>query len=318
MTRWIRWWPWMGLLIVLGIGFADHHQRTLVDWTSVRAVVLQSDDWGLRGFVPDRSALDGFDKEELGGTRFPEIYWSSTLEDSVDVAELAAVLIRHRGRDGLPTVFQPNMILSRQSVATTPAVASSPDAWKADALYQRRGLDQAVAAAMAAGVWHPELHGLHHYDPAGRARALEEQNGTVARAFQLGVLAFPGSHRDYELGPDRSTEDVRGSWSGLAQRFQESLGQPFVSVIAGDYVWEPRHEDLFRDLGVQAVQAKSHQRRRDVHGPQMWKRVRKAWSRSWDRLTVKDLVYLDRTALFEKAQSSNPDAHRRLCLQDVL
>lgn len=302
---------------MLGIGFADHKQRALVDWSSVRALAIQSDDWGLRGFVPDAESLTDFDTERLGGTRFPPVYWRSTLEDSVDVAQLASMLLSHEGRDNLPAVFQPNMILSGQSVASPPARASDPAAWEPDPRYQRRGLGQAVADAMAAGVWHPEFHGLHHYDPQGRVLALAEADDEVHRALERGILAFPGSHSAFELGPRRSLDDVRESWAGIDRRFAEVYGYSMTSVIAGDYVWESRHEVLFRELGLRAVQAKSHQHRRDFQGPALWKRVRMAFDRSWDRLTVRDLVYLNRTALLETAQSDDPVAHRQRCLEDI-
>ncbi len=317
MNRWTRWWPLACLALALLVGFADHRQRSLVDWSEVRAVVLQSDDWGLRGFVPDHQVLQGLDTSKLGGGHFPEIYWQSTLEDSLDVADMMAILLRHLGRDDLPAVFQPNMILSQQSVAAKPAVAGDKASWQPDPRYPRSGLEQSVAAAIAAGVWQPELHGLHHFDPAGRRHALDTDDGEIAHAFQLGVLAFPGSHHAYELGPQRSLEDVRAFWQGIDTRFEEAYGQPFTSIIAGDYVWEPRHEVYFRELGARAIQAKSHQRRRDIHGPAWWKRVRKAWSRSWDRLTVHDIVYLDRVALLETAQSPDPVGHRHQCVRDV-
>ena len=317
MNRWTRWWPVACLGFILIAGFADYRQRSLVNWSDVRAVVLQSDDWGLRGFVPDQMTLQGLDKAKLGGTHFPEIYWQSTLEDSVDVADMMAILLRHRGRDDQPAVFQPNMILSKQSVASSPATAADKDSWQTDPRYLRPGLDQSIATAIAVGVWQPELHGLHHFDPADRRHALSQDDGDINRAFQLGVLVFPGSHHAYELGPQRSLEDVRDYWDGIDARFEEEYGQPFSSVIAGDYVWEPRHEEYFRELGVRAIQAKSHQRRRDIHGPALWKRLSKAWLRSWDRFTVNDIVYLDRVALLETAQSSDPEHHRRQCVRDV-
>ena len=40
-------------LMVVSLALVISRQRSAVDWCKVRAVVLESDDWGLCGFVPD-------------------------------------------------------------------------------------------------------------------------------------------------------------------------------------------------------------------------------------------------------------------------
>lgn len=292
------------VLAALGAGFLDHRPRSLTAWGPLRAVVLESDDWGLPGFVPAATALEGLDREALGGTRFPPVYWDSTLETAADLDSMAALLARHRSRDGRPAVFQPNMILK-----AAPPAADSP--------YARPGLPEAEARAVAAGVWHPEIHGADHLDPARRRAALQDPTPDLARAAARGVLVFPESHKAYELRPGRPLDDVRRSWDPLPDRFRQRFGQPAASVIAPDYVWDGRHEDLFRDLGLRIVQAKDHQRRPGLGGPRSLHYLRKTWLRLWDRWRVRDLVYLDRNAFLETAQDPDPDAVVARCLEQV-
>lgn len=292
------------LLLALAAGFVLHRPRALVDWGALRAVVLESDDWGLPGFVPDAAALVGLDREALGGTQFPDVYWRSTLESAADVDALVALLATHRGRDALPAVFQPNMIL--------PAELPGPQS-----PYARPDLAEAEARALAAGVWHPELHGASHLDPARQAEILATAGPAVLEAARRGVLVFPDSHTAFELGPRRSLDAVRRSWSPLPERFRDRFGQPARSVIAPDYVWDARHEDLFRDLGLRIVQAKDHQRRKDLGGPPWLHLLRKTWDRLADRWRVRDLVYLDRNAFLETAQDPHPEEVPRRCAAEV-
>jgi len=90
-----------GLSLGLAVGMVWGRSPGLVEWCRARAVCIESDDWGLCGFLPDSSAIAAMDREALAPGHFPDVYWHSTLEDSAMVAELAAVLKAHVGRDGL-------------------------------------------------------------------------------------------------------------------------------------------------------------------------------------------------------------------------
>ena len=88
-----------------------------LDWRHLKAVVLESDDWGLCAWVPDEQAY-----EALAGTpafRNPaaRAYGRSTLESAEDVARLAAVLLEFRGRDGRPPVWQANTVMATPDFA---------------------------------------------------------------------------------------------------------------------------------------------------------------------------------------------------------
>jgi len=298
-------------------GFLDHSQRSLVDWGDVRAVVIESDDWGLSGFVPDAAALEGLDRDALGGTKFPPIYWHSTLEDSADVAEMAQLLRGHVGRDGLPAVFQPNMIMGFRSYDPASGWRDGRlvDGW-ADG-YERPGLWTAVRAAVQEGVWSPELHGLYHYDPADREARVRDSASDVAEAARRGVLIFPGAHMSFELGFGGRAEDSLALWRSMKQDLAELLGRSPVSVVAPDYVWGSRHERVWAEAGLRCVQGKRSQRRNDLDGPTTWRRIRKYAERKWDLWTVGDLVYLERNCRLETAQVPDGDAERLACAAQV-
>ena len=88
-----------------------------LDWARLRAVVLESDDWGLCAWVPDREAWTA-----LAGTpafRSPagERYGGSTLESAADVKALAGLLLEHSGGDGFPPVWQANTVMANPDYA---------------------------------------------------------------------------------------------------------------------------------------------------------------------------------------------------------
>jgi len=140
-----------------------------LDWHRLRAVVLQSDDWGLCAWVPDdrahRALADGPAFRSAAGQR----YGRSTLETAADVHALARVLESARGADGLPAVLQANTIVANPDFEAASAqgipVGESLPLRAHPALparWERPGLWDAVREAERTGVWWTELHGLHH------------------------------------------------------------------------------------------------------------------------------------------------------------
>ena len=305
--RWAGRFAGLVLVTLLGVvGLVGGRGGGLVDWREVRAVVLESDDWGLCGFLPDSASLVGLTPAELETGAFPAVYWGSTLEDSAAVASLAAVLAGATGRDGLPAVLQPNYILSSLSWE---AGADAEGRWVARDLpdvppaYARPGLWRAVEAATAAGVWHPELHGRWHYDPARRQSA---SLATVAtrEAAQRQIPLFPGSEQAWELGPWRPTADLAAELDGSLRVFGAVFGRAPRAVIAPDYRWDDRHEELWLSRGIGTIQAKRGQRRAAFDG--LWGRVRKVADRTVARQLRRDRIYLDRNVVFEPVQNPQP------------
>src|SRR5207248_7286206 len=86
--------------------------RVDVDWRRLRAVVIESDDWGLCAWVPDENAHAALSGEPAFRSTSGVRYGRSTLETAGDVRELADVLVGWRGGDGFPPVLQANTVVA--------------------------------------------------------------------------------------------------------------------------------------------------------------------------------------------------------------
>jgi len=320
------------LVVILIAGVLLGRRASTVSWQEYRAVIIESDDWGLCGFLPDCDALTDVVIEALDPGSFPEIYWSSTLEDSMDVTALCAVLQKHLGSDGLPAVIQANYILA--SVVLLPRTVGRIEGgeWLADqdeewawysfqlpdlpSMYSRPGLWSAVHAGMAIGVWYPELHGLFHYDPEQRRRATE-LNDVALAAARRGVMVFPGSESAWENGEWRKAGELAAELRQMRSAFSDLFGQPPTSVIASDYVWDARAEHLWAQQGLRVIQAKREQRPTAYRGRGVVPRTRKVLTRAWDRLVHPERVYLERNCRLEAVQASEPEPVIKQCLADI-
>lgn len=316
-TRLAGWSALLAVFCLLVAGFLMQGESSLVDWRAARCVAIESDDWGLAGFVPDAAALDGLDREALHPGPFPAVYWGSTLEDAPTVEKLANLLASVRGRDGLPAVLQPNYVLASLS-REGPAGAET---WRRrlwpemPPRYERPGLREAVRKAVADGVWRPEYHALYHYDPVLREKAVSA-GGVAAEAARRGVLVFPGSQRAWELSPTRPLEVLAEELDLGLSVFQAAFGRMPGSMIAPDYTWDARIESLWLSRGLGVIQAKREQR----FAGRPWNqgaRVRKILQQRWERLVHRDRVYLERNCRFEPAQSPDPRGVAAACLAEV-
>src|SRR5690349_1898054 len=91
-----------GDAIVARSRFAQHTEpRVNVDWRRLKAVVLESDDWGLCAWVPDDAAHRALANLPAFRGAAGRRYGRSTLESADDVHALVARLLTHRGADGL-------------------------------------------------------------------------------------------------------------------------------------------------------------------------------------------------------------------------
>lgn len=302
------------LVLVLGAGsFLAGGPRRAVDWQLMRAVVIQSDDWGFAGFAPAAEAWRGVERDSLAPGRFPDTYWDSTLEDAAAVEAMTEILAAARGRDGLPAVFQPNYILFSMDHDGTQwrryALPALPPA------YRRPGLWAAVAEARRAGVWHPELHGAWHYDPDLRiARALESP--AAARATAAGITVFRDAHGARELGPWRDREVLAAELDASRAVFAELFGTEPASVIAPDYTWSARNEDIWVSRGLRIIQAKREQRDPTLPAGRAG-RVVKWLDRRLAHLIRADRSYVERNCRFEPAQHGDPDQVADRCARQV-
>ena len=293
------------LLLVAG-GLVGGRNAALVDWREVRAVVLESDDWGLCGFVPDSAAMAGLTPADLEPGAFPAVYWGSTLEDSLGGGRARRGPRRGRGRDGMPAVLQPNYILSSLAWEARPGRGAVGRARPAgDCRRPTRG----PACGPRSARPRPPACGTRNCTAAGtttpRAGARPPcRRRRRARRPGARSSLFPGSERAWELGPWRSrTTNWRRNSTARCACSTPLFGRPPRSVIAPDYHWDDRCEDLWLSRGLTTIQAKRGQRRAEYAG--LWGRVRKVGERTLARQLRRDRVYLDRNVLFE------PVAERR-------
>ncbi len=247
------WWKIFltGMVLVLGvIGLVTVESPSLVLWKPIRAVVLESDDWGFAGFIPHAEVWQKERREELNPGVFPEVYWESILEDSTMVSNLAGVMLAHKGSDGLPAVFQPNYVMSSLSYEKegNEWIWRRYDWPNLPPTYSRPGLIASVQRAVEAGVWYPEFHATWHYDPAKRLQyALSTE--MAERLTRQGVVLFPHSEKARELGPWRSISDLQQEFSHSAMLFERAFERPVGSIIAPDYTWDSRLETMWDDFG---------------------------------------------------------------------
>lgn len=310
------------MLLVMAWVFSG--PRTLVDWQAVRGVAFESDDWGLCGFVPAASAWDGLALDSLRTGRVPDVYWNSTLEDSGAVADLATLLAQYQGRDGLPALLQPNYIVSSRhfEITATGSENIAGDSWRQYDLpalppfYQRPGLWLAVAEAVRQGVWWPELHGAFHYDPRHRELAVA-RNRAARVAATRGILPFPGSMRAWELGPWRSRADLERELSHSCDVFATLFGRRPGSVMAPDYTWDNRCEELWQEQGLAVIQGKRQQRHPRYRRGTWLHRLRKTVARAWSRLVHPRLTYLERNCEFEPLQAGDTRQVTSDCLEQI-
>lgn len=298
----------VGALAALGLLTAG--QPGAVDWRRLRAIALESDDWGLAGFVPSVDAWTGLEREALSPGRFPEVYWNSTLEDSATVTRLAAVLAGSHGRDGRPAVLQPNYVMS--SLDWDAGRWIRRDLPDHPGTYPRPGLWQAVSAAIAAGVWYPEYHAAWHYDPQ-RRRQTVAAGGAALVAAERGIMLFPGSEAARELGPWRPTPELAAELDTGLVVFAAAFGRAPGSVIAPDYTWDGRCEDLWATRGLTVIQAKREQRHPGLP-PGAAGRVLKVLERQWARARHPGRVYLERNCRLEPVQAPDVGAVVAACL----
>ncbi len=74
------------------------------DWARLRAVVLESDDWGLCAWSADDAAWRALADTPAFRSTPGRAYGRSTLESAADVRALCEVLLAFRGADGAAPV----------------------------------------------------------------------------------------------------------------------------------------------------------------------------------------------------------------------
>jgi hypothetical protein len=186
-------------------------------------VLLQSDDWGRVG-VRDQEGLKQLRSAgiELGENPY-DLY---TLETAEDVAALQQMLERHRDSTGRPPCVVMNFVQANldfrrmkaegyREIRLVPFSDGLPEGWN------RPGLFDAYREGIAAGLFHPSLHGITHFcqQAVGRHLVDEGERGTLLR-----TLWEAGTPYIYWRMPWIGYEywDTEGSHEGFLTAAQQS------------------------------------------------------------------------------------------------
>ena len=240
-------------------------RRVNLDWGRLRAVVLESDDWGLCAWSPDREAWAALSETPAFRSQAGLRYGGSTLESAVDVQLLADLLQEHRGPDGAPPVWQANTVMANPDYARLAADAALPgelplvEQPETPARWARPGLWDEVARAVDAGVWRIELHGLHHLPEAAWLAALARGDEDARRALAQASPVCAAVEASSEYDPSEPAGVRRRCFERAVERFRALTGRAPGSFCPPDYRWDESLEADAERHGVTTFQGKAEQ-----------------------------------------------------------
>ncbi len=221
-----------------------------LDWHKLKAVVLESDDWGLCAWCPDEQAARVLADTPVFRSEVGRVYGRSTLESAEDVRQLSELLIEFRGGDGYPPVWQANTVMAAPDYARLQSpfpqaedmpVVTVPDA---PSRWQRPGLWKQVAAARDRGVWWPELHGLTHLPETAWRAALDRGAADARRAFE-------------QQSPVCEAVQSSGEYDAAEPLDRRRRGLERALFCPPDYRWDDRFEREAEALGVVTWQGRA-------------------------------------------------------------
>jgi hypothetical protein len=234
-----------------------------IDWGRRKVVVLESDDWGLCAWSPDESAHRALADQPAFRGPSGLRYAGSTLESAADVKRLAAVLLEFRGGDGFAPVLQANTVMASPDYARLHAPDFSCNALptlthpQAPSRWARPGLWDAIAVAREAGVWWPELHGLHHLPETAWLSALRGGAADARRAFEQQSPVCEAVASSGEFDSSEPREVRRRNLEEAVRRFTALFGRAPDSFCPPDYRWDSEVEDDAARLGVHVLQGRA-------------------------------------------------------------
>lgn len=224
-----------------------------------RAVVIESDDWGLAAWVPDEAAARELADAPAFTSAPGRRYGRSTLETAADVGALAALLGGVRGADGQPAVLQANTVMAAPDYARiAPGRASAPipvaPGPELPGRWARPGLERALDEAIAAGVWWPELHGLHHLPEHAWARALSAGVADARVAFDQQCMVCQAVEASGEFDAREPLADRERRLARAVELFVARFGRRPGSFCPPDYRWDRRLDPVAARLGLDTFQ----------------------------------------------------------------
>ena len=231
-----------------------------LDWRRQKAVVLESDDWGLCAWSADEEAHRALAATPSFRDAVGRRYGRSTLERAEDVHALCAVLEEHRDANGITPVWQANTVMAAPDFAGIAGAASIPEQIPLVFLpdlptrWTRPGLWDAVRSAVERGTWWPELHGLHHIPASAWLAALRRGDADARLALEHDCLVCRATQAGSEYGPDEPEPRRRDQLVQAQRHFERAFGRAAVSLCPPDYGWDARLEPQMHALGLRVLQ----------------------------------------------------------------
>ncbi|HTR96939.1 MAG TPA: hypothetical protein VMH61_03470, partial [Candidatus Acidoferrales bacterium] len=238
-----------------------------VDWRRLKAVVLESDDWGLCAWVADDAAHRALADQPAFRSPAGRRYGRSTLESAADVRALERTLLEFAGGDGLPPVWQANTIVAApdwtrlaapgfdQAALPVTAIEDAPARW------QRPGLGEAWSAAIACGVWWPELHGLHHLPETAWLGALRRAEPDARLALEHASAIGTAVEASGEYDPSEPRPVRARVLREAIARFAVRFGRAPSSFCPPDYRFDDWLEREAAALGLTTLQGRAERAR---------------------------------------------------------
>ena len=236
-----------------------------IDWAALRAVVIESDDWGLCAWAPDREAWATLAETPAFQSRAGRRYGGSTLESAADVKALAALLLEHRGGDGAAPVWQANTVMANPDYARLarerPTSGALPlvELPETPGRWARPGLWDEVRRAREAGVWWIELHGLHHLPEGAWLAALARGDADARRALEHQSPVCAAVEAVGEYDPSEPAETRRRNLDRALACFRALVGRAPRSFCPPDYRWDESLEADAERHGLTTFQGKAEQ-----------------------------------------------------------
>jgi hypothetical protein len=236
-----------------------------LDWRRQRAVVLESDDWGLCAWSPDDEAFRALSETPAFRDAVGMRYGRSTRERAQDVRALCELLAAYPGPGGIPPVWQANTVMASPDFAAI--AAGSYDATEiplvffpeAPPRWQRPGLWEACRAAIESGIWWPELHGLHHIPATAWMAALRRGDPDARTALEHECLVCRTTQAGSEYAASEPDAGRRARLLEAHRRFERVFSRTAVSFCPPDYMWDAALEREARTLGLRVLQGWAEQ-----------------------------------------------------------
>jgi hypothetical protein len=231
-----------------------------LDWRRLKAVVLESDDWGLCAWSADAQALRVLAGSPAFRSPAGQRYGGSTLESAADVRAMGELLLEFKGGDGFPPVLQANTVVAAPDYALLKPplfeVERLPlvDFFEAGPRWARPGLRQALEDVREKGVWCPELHGLHHLPESAWLTALRRGADDARRAHEQKSPICVAVEASGEYDPEEPFDLRRHNLRLAVERFRSYFGRGPDSFCPPDYRWDAKLDADARELGLNTFQ----------------------------------------------------------------